>query len=133
MDNDIKKEPKKNIFGLIAGEERLIAKESKKQFNIPQLIDEFKKEFENGDIKYIEIDPCLPDFKPRLNYINKLKFVKQCLRQERDKKIKEAISSIKFEYEEKLKSIEHAIKKLEAIIFLKDKCKMVILENGIVK
>lgn len=107
-----KKEPIRNILGLLPGE----------KINYkPDYVTEFN------------IDPLLPDFKPRHKYIDKLKQTKQRLEQKRDEEIKTAIKKINNEHDVLIVRIDHGIRKLESIIFLKERCDMVILEDGKVK
>jgi hypothetical protein len=112
MQDDLKKkEVFKNILGLIPGEK------------LPY----------SDDLTYFNIDPLLPDFKPRHKYIDKLNQAKLRLEQKRDEDIKAAIKLIEDQYSVLIIPIDYGIKKLEAIIFLKEKCDMVILEDGKVK
>jgi hypothetical protein len=130
MEDDLKKkELDKNILGLIPGERLISSSEKDRFFNQPQNIDQFNEAFVSQKY-YFEIDPCIPDFKPRHKYIAKLKQAKQRLEQKKDEEVKQAIKIIEDKHSVLIMPIDHAISKLEAIIFLKDKCDMVIVEGG---
>jgi hypothetical protein len=124
---------KKNTLGLIPGEERFVSFDKDRRFNIPQSVDQFQSTLDRNAALSTFIDPKIPDLYPRQQYISRLKDAKSRLEKERGDKIKQAAKLIEDEYFYKINPIDHAIKKLECIIFLKEKCDMVILENGKVK
>jgi hypothetical protein len=126
-------EDNKTILGTISGERIIYENENQKSFSTQQTQEQFQKGFKNENIRFFTIDSYLPDHRPREKYADKLKYLKQLLEKKRDDELKRQIQLIRDEYDIKLKPIEHGIKKLEAIIYLKDKCKMVILEDGKVK
>jgi hypothetical protein len=126
-------EEKKTILGTISGERIIYENENQKSFSVQQTQEQFQKSFKKEDIRYFLIDSYLPDYRPREKYADKLKYLKQLLEKKRDDELKRQIQLIRDEYQIKLQPIEHGIKKLEAIFYLKDKCQMVILEDEKVK
>jgi len=126
-------EDNKTILGTISGERIIYENENQKSFSTQQTQEQFQKSFKNENIRYFLIDSYLPDYRPREKYVDKLKYLKQLLEKKRDDELKIQIKLIQDEYNIKLQPIEHGIKKLESILYLKDKCQMVILEDGKVK
>lgn len=92
-------------------------------------MDEKYIELDGINVKFQKIEPCLPDFKEKEQYLKKIQYLRCLLQQSKEEKIKECISKINEEYLPLFINMDEAVRRYELEIEFESSFKSVMSKD----